>query len=97
VKKQRGIFEGPEWDESRRAIDPDPKRFDAGFRFAAYNISTEPRINTTRFLTEDHRILVFPISYYAQLWVYFRIESDDESCTLLWIHERKHDLSLRPG
>jgi hypothetical protein len=97
VKKYRGLFEGPEWDESRREIEPDPERFDAGFRFAAHNISTEPRTNTTPFLSESHRILVFPISYYGQLWVYFRIEPDDESCTLLWIEERKHDLELRPG
>ena len=97
MKKHRGLIEGDEWEASRQKVDPDPERFDKGFRFAAYNISTEPRVNTTPFLSDDHRILRIPTSYYSELWIYFRIEPDDENCTLLWIQERKHDLGLRPG
>jgi hypothetical protein len=97
VKKHRGLFEGPEWDQSRRNVEPDPKRFDDAFRWIADHIATEPRIWTTPFLSDNHRIMVCPISYTAELWIYFRIEPDDEDCTLLWIHTREHDIGLRAG
>jgi hypothetical protein len=97
VKKHRELVEGPEWDESRGQIDVNLTRFDEAFRWCAYHIAREPRLATTPFLSKNHRILVIPASYTSQLWVYFRIEPDDESCTLLWVQERKHDLGLRPG
>jgi hypothetical protein len=97
VKKTRTLYEGPEWEGSRQAVDPDVKRFDEAFRFIAYNIAVAPRVNTTPFLSDNYRILVSPLSYYVDLWVYFRIEPDDESCTLLWLQTRKHDLGLRAG
>lgn len=93
----RTLYEGPEWEDSKRAVDPDAKRFDEAFRFISYNIAVGPRTNTTRFLTENHRILVSPLSYTSQLWVYFRIAPDDESCTLLWVQTRKHDVMLTVG
>jgi hypothetical protein len=92
VKKRRALYEGPEWDASRHAIDPDVKRFDEAFRFIAENISVEPRVNTTPFLSDEERILVSPISVYADLWIYFRTEPDDESCALLWVEKRTRDL-----
>jgi hypothetical protein len=91
------LFEGPQWDESRQAIDPDLKRFDEAFRFIEENISVEPRENTTPFLSDDHRILVSPIPGVAELWVYFRIEPDDDNCTLLWIESRGATLGFRIG
>lgn len=97
MKTTRGLYEGPEWEQSRQAVEPDAKRWDKAFRFGSYNIAVEPRLNTTPFLSENHRILVIPITYYAELWVYFRIEPDDQNCTLLWVHRRQHDLGLRVG
>lgn len=97
MKTSRTLYEGPEWEQSRQAVEPDVKRWDEAFRFASYNIAVEPRLNTTGFLSENHRIVVIPVSYHAELWVYFQIEADDHSCTLLWVHRREHDLGLRVG
>jgi hypothetical protein len=96
VKTRRTLIEGPEWDESRQTASLDLKRFDEAFRFIAENIAVAPRVNTTPFLSDNHRILVSPLSLYTDLWIYFRIESADQTCTLLWIEKRRHNnLALR--
>lgn len=99
MEKIRGLYEGAEWDASRQAVESGSgvRQFDDWFRFPSYNIAVAPKVNTTAFLGENHRILVIPVSYYRDLWVYFRIEPDDEACTLLWVQERKHGLELRAG
>jgi hypothetical protein len=97
VKKHRTLYEGPEWDASRRKIDPNLPRFEEAFRWAAYNIATEPLINSTAFLDDDHRVMVFPIPGVADLWIYFRIEPGDNSCTLLWVHSRGEQITFRVG
>lgn len=97
MDKYRGIFEGSEWDACRQKIDPDLRRFDEAFRFAYYNIAVEPRINTTPFLSENHRILRVNFPGVAELWVYFRIEPDDNNCTLLWIHSTLDTIGFRVG
>jgi hypothetical protein len=98
VKKRRELLEGPEWQASREKIDPDLARFDETFRFMAENISAEPRVNTTPFLDDDdHRILVGTVPGIAELWVYFRIAADDESCTLLWIESAGGAIGFRVG
>ena len=92
------LIEATEWDGSRNAVDPDAARFDEAFRFVAYNISTAPRINSTAFLDdEDHRVMVSKIPGVAELWIYFRIESDDNACTLLWIQARGGAIPYRVG
>ncbi len=96
MKKHRTLIEGPEWHESRRAVISDARRFDEAFRYWAYNIATEPRTNTTPFLTDDYRILISPISLEADLWIYFRMEPGDDACTLLWLQINRHgNLALR--
>ena len=96
AEKWRGLFEGPEWEQSRLALSGggDIRRWDDGFRWIARHLATSPRTATTPFLSDDHRILRWRVSLTMELWVYFRIESDDESCTLLWIAERRHDLMV---
>jgi hypothetical protein len=88
VKRRRGLFEGPQWDVSRRKIDTDIKRFDEGFAWALEHISVEPREGTTPFVTDDYRILEVWYPNVAKVFVFFRIEPDDDNCTLLWMHGR---------
>jgi hypothetical protein len=97
VNKHRDVFEGPEWEESCRKIDPDVRRWDEAFRWTSFRIATEPRLGTTAFLTEDHRIVPLNLPGVAELYVYFRIESDDESCTLLWVASKGDTLAYRVG
>jgi hypothetical protein len=86
MRKMRGVFEGPEWDTSRTGLSPET--FDDVFRFALFNISAAPKVNTTPFLTDDYRILRTSLPNVVEVWVYFRIEPDDNNCTLLWMHCR---------
>lgn len=80
----RTLIEAETWNPSR-AVLATPQQWDAAFRATAWNISTKPYVNTTPFLSENHRIstLVFP--GVVRLYVYFRIEPDDNACTLLWV------------
>lgn len=88
MKKRRGLFEGPEWQESRKKIDHDIQRFDEGFAWALEHISVEPREGTTPFLTDDHRIHRSWYPNVPEVWIYFRIEPDDDNCILLWMEGR---------
>jgi hypothetical protein len=85
VRKIRTLIEGPEWAGSRRKLDPNIRRFDEAFRFAAWNIAVAPLVNTTPFLSQDHRILQLDFPGVADVFVYLRIEPNDDACTLLWV------------
>jgi hypothetical protein len=88
-RKARGIFEGPEWAESLgRAGIPIPV-WDQRFMWALENISEQPLQNTHAFLTDDYRLIQISLPNQLLGWVYFRIEPDDENCTLLWIEVRQ--------
>jgi hypothetical protein len=96
-KKWRGLTEGDEWGESRKKLDPSAKRFDEAFLWFAEHIATKPRVNTTPFLDEDRRILIANLPGIAELWIYFRIEPDDDTCTLLWLGSRGPRILFRVG
>jgi hypothetical protein len=86
MKKMRGIFEGAEWDSSQTGLSPET--FDDVFRFALFNIAVEPTVNTTPFINSDYRILRTSLPNVVEVWIYFRIEPDDNNCTLLWMECR---------
>jgi hypothetical protein len=87
VRKWRTLYEGEQWDPVGQT-NLSAETFDEVFRFAAENIATAPTVNTTPFLTDRHRIMRLSLPNVVELWVYFRIEPDDESCTLLWMVAR---------
>ncbi len=95
--KWRGVFEGDEWNASREKIDRDSPRFDEMLRWVLEHISRKPREATTPFCDEDHRIIVANLPGVADLWIYFRIEPDDNNCTLLWIESRGGQVGVRVG
>ena len=97
MSKRRGLYEDPDWDESRQNVDPSLRRFDEALRFAFENISVAPYTNTTPFLTDDHRILRVLVPGVAELWIYFRVEPDDDNCTLLWIESSGGHVPFRLG
>ena len=89
ARKSRGIFEGDEWTESLgRARIPVPV-WDDRFLWAIENISVQPLENTTPFVEHATRMLQVFLPNELVGWVYFRIEPDDENCTLLWIEVRQ--------
>jgi hypothetical protein len=88
VSNWRTLYEGPDWQNCREKIQYSAARFDDEFRFAAENIATKPLVNSTPFLTENHRILRTALPDVAELWIYFRIDGEN-AITLLWMEERK--------
>jgi hypothetical protein len=84
VPKIRTLIEADTWQPSL-AVLASPRRWDEAFRAAAYNIATKPYANTTPFLSNNHRILTVPIPGVVTLYVYFRVDPDDNTCTLLWV------------
>jgi hypothetical protein len=86
MRKMRTIAEGSEWDSSKTGLSPET--FDDVFRFALFNISVDPLTNTTPFMDSNHRILRTSLPNVVEVWVYFRIEPDDNVCTLLWMECR---------
>jgi hypothetical protein len=88
AEKSRGIIEGAEWDPQLVRLRLTPQEWDEHFCFAIEeNISVKPLVNTYRFLEESHRLIQMQIPNWI-IWVYFRIEPDDECCTLLWLEAR---------
>jgi hypothetical protein len=88
ARRSRGIFEGDEWDPQLGKLRLTQAQWDEHFRFAIEeNISEQPLINTWPFLEETHRLIQMQIPNWI-IWVYFRIEDDDENCTLLWLEAR---------
>lgn len=88
ARRSRGIFEGPEWGPSLAAAKISPELWDMGFLWAIENISVQPLENTTPFLSHEYRLIQVFIPNRMLGWVYFRIEDDDENCTLLWLEAR---------
>ncbi len=88
ARKLRGIYEGAEWAASLSGANISVEDWDHRFPWAQENISVQPLKNTFEFLDVAHRLI--QISFPNQMvgWVYFRIEPDDENCTLLWIEAR---------
>jgi hypothetical protein len=90
TRKARGVFEGPEWAASREAAGISVDQWDDRFRYAVdVNISYQPLQNTTPFGEETHRLLQVSLPNELIGMVYFRIEPDDNNCTLLWIEARR--------
>jgi hypothetical protein len=88
ARKQRGLFEGPQWAESLAAAAIPVPVWDEKLRWAMQNISVQPLENTTPFLTYQHRLIQVSLPNEMLGWVYFYIENDDNNCTLLWIEAR---------
>jgi hypothetical protein len=89
ARRSRGIFEGEEWTESLGKANIHVPIWDERFLWAIENISEQPLVNTFPFLTEDYRLIQVSMPNELIGWVYFRIEPDDENCTLLWIDVRR--------
>lgn len=90
ARKARGIFEGAEWAESRDKAGISVEEWDERFKFAVeVNISYQPLQNTTQFGDENFRLLQVSRPNSMIGMVYFRIEPDDNNCTLLWIEARR--------
>ena len=90
ARKSRGIFEGPEWDPQLDKLGVTQAEWDEHFRFTIEaNISVQPLENTYTFLGHEYRLIQGWIPNAWILWIYFRIEPDDENCTLLWLEPRQ--------
>jgi hypothetical protein len=88
ARKSRGIYEGEEWAQSLASAKIPVEVWDNSFLWAIENISVQPLENTTQFLEHAYRLIQVYIPNRMLGWVYFRIEPDDENCTLLWIEAR---------
>lgn len=89
ARKRRGIFEGKEWATSLRKAGIRVKRWDEAFAWVNENVSVQPLQNSWPFLDDRHRVRQESIPNELLIWIYFRIEPDDENCTLLWIETRR--------
>jgi hypothetical protein len=90
ARKARGVFEGEQWAESLAEAGISVEEWDDRFRYAVdVNISYQPLQNTTQFLEENHRLLQVSRPNELIGMVYFRIEPDDNNCTLLWIEAKR--------
>ena len=88
AQRSRGIFEGNEWDPQLMKLRLTQEEWDEHFRFSIeQNISVSPLVNTYSFLEDHYRLIQMQIPNWI-IWVYFRIEPDDENCTLLWLEAR---------
>lgn len=86
MRKIRTLVEGDDWGPSlKKALIVTPQQWDDAFRAASWNIATRPYENTTPFISERERILTLNFPGVAKLSVYFRVEADDNVCTLLWV------------
>jgi hypothetical protein len=90
ARRARGIFEGTEWSPHLHALGLTQAEWDEYFRFTIEtNISVQPLVNTHPFVTEDLRLIQMSIPNRWLIWIYFRIEPDDNNCTLLWMETRQ--------
>lgn len=88
ARKSRGIIEGDEWDPQLGKLRLTQGAWDEHFGFGVEaNISVQPLVNTHAFLDDAHRLIQLQIPNWI-IWIYFRIEPDDENCTLLWLEAR---------
>jgi hypothetical protein len=89
ARKSRGIFEGQEWTDSLAAAQISMADWDERFLFAITNISVQPLENSHAFLEHSHRLIQVSLPNEMIADVYFRIEPDDNNCTLLWIEAKR--------
>ena len=90
ARKSRGIYEGPQWAESLAAAQITVEEWDLVFLWGMESIiSVQPLEGTHSFLDHEHRLIQFSQPNRMIAWVYFRIDPDDENCTLLWIEVRR--------
>ncbi|HZT45620.1 MAG TPA: hypothetical protein VFA24_05510 [Gaiellaceae bacterium] len=88
ARKSRTIYEGDEWDPQLGKLGLTQEEWDEHFHFAVEaNISEQPLVNTWPFLEDCYRLMQMQIANWI-IWIYFRIESDDDRCTLLWLEAR---------
>ena len=88
--KRRGLFEGPEWDEFAWNVEPDAVRFDEQFLGISNSIHLDALANSEGLVEDDDEYRVLVTDEYPdapELWVYFRIE-DDDNVELLWVVKR---------
>jgi hypothetical protein len=88
-RKWRGVFEGDEWGNSLEAAGISPEVWDDRFLFAIENIAKQPLENTHPFLEHPYRLIQVSLPNELIGDVYFRIEADDNNCTLLWIEAKR--------
>jgi hypothetical protein len=90
ARRSRGIFEGDEWDPQLDRLGVTQAEWDEYFRFSIEeNVSVQPLVNTYAFLSDEYRLIQMWIPNRWIIWVYFRIEADDENCSLLWLEPRE--------
>jgi hypothetical protein len=87
-RKSRGVFEGNEWAQSLADSGITSQMWDERFLFSIMNISERPLENTHPFLEHEYRLIQVSLPNALLGNVYFRIEPDDNNCTLLWIEAR---------
>jgi hypothetical protein len=88
-RKSRGIFEGDQWAQSLADSKITPQIWDERFLFSIMNISQRPLENTHPFLEHPYRLIQVSLPNELLGNVYFRIEPDDNNCTLLWIEAKQ--------
>jgi hypothetical protein len=84
--KQRSVVEGEEWADSLAEAKIDVKVWDDRLSWVVEHVSVQPLVDSYPFLEENYRILQIHLPNEMVGWIYFRIEPDDEHCTLLWVH-----------
>lgn len=89
ARRSRGIFEGPEWVESLGKAGIPVAVWDERFAWAVENVSVQPLENTSAFASHELRLMQIYLPNSMIGWLYFRIEPDDENCTLLWVETRR--------
>jgi hypothetical protein len=88
AKKSRGIFEGAEFAGSLKAANISVPDWDLRLRWVTNHVSTQPLVDTTAFLTHPYRLMQIWFPNRMIGWLYFRIEPNDENCTLLWVQAK---------
>ena len=89
ARKLRGLFEGTEWAQSLADAGITVKEWDDAWNWATENIAVQPLQNSWPYLDDLHRIIQLSIPNELLVWIYFRIEPDDENCTLHWIKTQR--------
>lgn len=87
-RKRRTVIEGEEWAESLSAAGITAQVWDERFGFAVENISVQPLQNSWPYLDEARRLIQVALPNQLVAWVYFRIEANDDYCTLQWIEAK---------
>lgn len=84
--KRRSVIEGEEWAESLAKAKIDVKDWDGRLRWVVEHVSVQPLVDTFPFLEHPYRLMHIYLPNQMVGYIFFRIEPDDEHCTLLWVH-----------